>query len=1261
MQSTEAIMKQEEQMRRRGERGSAILVAVMLMAILIIISLAATKVRVASARDIDSHETQQKEYWGARSGAAAVEASIRSDVPARFASDIQQAKQYAGGQSFPAFDTRNISASQSRPVVDANGNRTSYALNSCTSLLGQIDDWAQARASIPESYATGLGYTTRVATLREAYRQTMAGSFPTNEPAYVLEFYIDATAGENGHVRPSGTVMLSPAVIGCNTSVILDTSPSTILQGASSQLVLTYTNANRILVTDSSGNTVADQSVTESSATQSLTLQVTPSATTTYTAQAFSAAGCTATSAPRTVTVNIPPPQIVSFSANPTCIILGNNSQLAWQITGATSATINGTPVNASSGTMIITPSATTTYVLVATNSGGSVQAQVTVEVTVPPTINLFEAEPSCVMPGGGSVLRWNVSNAVSVTINGTPVNASSGTMTVNPASDTTYTIVATGAGCSPQTVQAQATVRVATIPTINFFIANPGSYTEGGSSVLQWSITGAVSASINGTAVNATSGTMSVAPPATTTYTLTATSGGCSPQTVQAQATVTVSPAPTPVPVVCPTINSFDADQYCLLPGQGTNLRWNVSNADSVTINGTAVNPSSGSVAVNPATTTTYTIVASRSGCTPQQSQVTVQVGGTPTINFFNATPNSVTQGGSTNLTWNVSNATSVTIDGVAVNPNSGSLTVTPSGTHTYTLIATSGGCSPQQVQAQVTVTVTSCPTIHYFNAVPPSVMAGNASVLQWSVSGALNVYLNGSPVAATGSMTVTPGSTTSYTLYAQSASGTCDVQQTATVNVTACSAPVVTAFTANPNTVTQGGNQMVRLSWSVSDSTGTGVTVNVSPGIGSFSGASGFVDITQPQATTTYTITATNGCGATSAPQQATVTVNPAGCPAFHSAPGLTPTSGGCPTVEIKYFAGAVEDVYWYPDLAASGITQFVTFKWDTINATSVTVNGVPVGTSGSYDVTALMAPSPGLYPVTMVASNGCNVQRITKYLNIHAANFPGVSITLTPSIANPGDPILVSWTSTGDSVDIPGVGSGLPPTGSTTITAPATTTTYSATAYGYGGSVTRQAALAIATEGQIPGWYLASTFSGGSVSGPATARVAMRVNPDGSVEVTPALDYFSLLGAPVRSYIVTLYKGGVAYWSGYVFDRAGANQNHIPPPDPALGLPSCGKVDMTVTVFYQEGDPFGGFSGTGPTQIITMDTHHGNGYVQPVPPDTIPSYHYEGVPSGAFANANGQGVQPINNWTGPLWTQYSTPLFQVGYLPICPSCLY
>ena len=86
-------------------------------------------------------------------------------------------------------------------------------------------------------------------------------------------------------------------------------------------------------------------------------------------------------------------PVINTFEASPESVTSGESITLNWEISGATSVSIDQEIGNvASAGTRIITPGNTTTYTLVATNNTGSVTA--TVEVVVNPspvhTVELF-------------------------------------------------------------------------------------------------------------------------------------------------------------------------------------------------------------------------------------------------------------------------------------------------------------------------------------------------------------------------------------------------------------------------------------------------------------------------------------------------------------------------------------------------------------------------------------------------------------------------------------------------------------------------------------------------------------------------------------------------------------------------------------------------------------------------------------------------------------------------------------------------------
>jgi hypothetical protein len=89
----------------------------------------------------------------------------------------------------------------------------------------------------------------------------------------------------------------------------------------------------------------------------------------------------------------------------------------------------------------------------------------------------------------------------------------------------------------------------------------------------------------------------------------------------------------------------------------------------------------------------------------------VTVIIGSSPIVNSFSVAPSTIRTGQQATLSWQTSNATSVLIDqGVGTQPLSGTATVAPSNTTTYTLSAMSGG---QTTTASVTVNVITTPSV--------------------------------------------------------------------------------------------------------------------------------------------------------------------------------------------------------------------------------------------------------------------------------------------------------------------------------------------------------------------------------------------------------------------------------------------------------------------------------------------------------------------------------------------------------------------
>jgi hypothetical protein len=366
----------------------------------------------------------------------------------------------------------------------------------------------------------------------------------------------------------------TPPVVEAPDITAFTATPSTIDAGGTSTLAWTVDGTATLTLSDGT-NPVA----IPSGASQ---VDVSPSATTTYTLTATNAGGTD--TAQVTVTVATAAPQITSFTASPATIGVGDDATLAWTIVGTgTVALSDGTnPVAVAPGatSVVVSPAATTTYTLTVTNAGGSDSEQVT--VTVDPAIDLpnidaFTATPASIVSGASSTLAWTVTDATSVTLDdgaGPDPVAATGSLVVSPTVSTTYTLTATNADGS---VDATATVTVL-LPSITSFTATPALIEDGDDSTLAWTVVGATTVTLsdgaNPVAITPPGATsVDVTPGATTTYTLTATNA-----MGEATATATVT-------VVGPGDTSLTGLTATVVPGSQVRLDWNVLNATSVDV----------------------------------------------------------------------------------------------------------------------------------------------------------------------------------------------------------------------------------------------------------------------------------------------------------------------------------------------------------------------------------------------------------------------------------------------------------------------------------------------------------------------------------------------------------------------------------------------------------------------------------------------------------------------------------------------------
>jgi phospholipase C len=327
---------------------------------------------------------------------------------------------------------------------------------------------------------------------------------------------------------------------------------------------------------------------------------------------------------------NPTPQAVIAINVQPANIVQGQAATISWQVTKATTFSISPSVLSAGqtypmTGSAQVTPSQTTTYTATAVDANG-LNTTTTVTVTVAaagstPTISL-SITPAVVASGQAATISWQSANATSVAItpsilgdDQTSVDLS-GSAQIIPTANATYTATATGAGGA--TAKATAAVNILNVS----LTATPATIGPGQSATLSWNTniasgtTLSIDQGING--VNGPSGSVTVSPAATTTYTITATNGAA---VATAQATVN---APLSVTLTASPAN--------ITPGQQATLSWNSRGAATLSIdNGIqTVQGPSGSQAVSPSQTTTYTITATDSGghSTTASTTVTVSTG---------------------------------------------------------------------------------------------------------------------------------------------------------------------------------------------------------------------------------------------------------------------------------------------------------------------------------------------------------------------------------------------------------------------------------------------------------------------------------------------------------------------------------------------------------------------------------------------------------------------------------------------------------
>jgi gliding motility-associated-like protein len=372
-------------------------------------------------------------------------------------------------------------------------------------------------------------------------------------------------------------------------------------------------------------------------------------------------------------------PAIGTVAVNPTPTVTVTNPTIC---SGTSSAiTASGNPsggtytwsTGATTASITVNPSSSSVYNVTYTLNGciGTATSNVTVNTT--PTVSVagtticagqsatLTAIPSAI---AGTYL-WNNSQQTS-------------SITVNPTTTTTYTVLYTLNGCN---AMGTGIVTVNLIPTVSISSETICS----GSTATLTATPSPSGGTYSWTNNPSTTNSITVSPTSTTTYNVTYTLNGCSSQSASGTVTVNAVPA---VTVTNATICEGQSATITATPSViGGTYLW------------TPTGQTTPSIEVSPNTTTTYGLQYSINGCTSAIATSTVTVNTTPLLTFnadqlsgcaplsVSFTNTSATAGSASSNVWSLGN-------GTQLNGNSATYLFTIGGCYDVTLTSTVGGC---------------------------------------------------------------------------------------------------------------------------------------------------------------------------------------------------------------------------------------------------------------------------------------------------------------------------------------------------------------------------------------------------------------------------------------------------------------------------------------------------------------------------------------------------------------------------------------
>jgi gliding motility-associated-like protein len=866
--------------------------------------------------------------------------------------------------------TVNPVPSMTAPANITACNNTTVAASAYTSTpAGATFAWTNSNTAIGLA-ASGTGNT-------PSFTATNATSAPITATITVTPTLTGCTGTPVTYtitVNPTPTVVVPANITTCASTTVAASAFTSPVTGAT----FAWTNSNTAigLAASGTGNTPSFTATNATASPITATITVTPTAN-----------GCPGTPSTYTITVNPTPTVVV-----PANITVCNGSAIAG--TTFTSPTTGATFAWTNSNTAIGIPASGTGDIasFIGTNTG---TAPISATITVTPTANGCPGTPSTytitVNPTPTVVVPANITVCTSATIAASAFTSpTTGTTYSWTNSNTGIGLAASGTGNTPSFTATNATgspitSTITVTPSANGCAGTPSTYTItvnstlivnagiddticfGGSTTLGVTPNGAGYTYVWAPAGSLSSSTIfnPVASPTTTTnYTVTVTDAlgcvGTDNVTVYADPQITTAVAGFNV-----TCNGACNGQTIVIPGGGSGgftYNWT---SGCTTASCTGLCPGSYSVTV----TDSWGCTATADTSITQPTVLTASIAASQPASCNGTCDGSATAtgaGGTPGYTYSWS-TTPVQTTATATGLCAGSYTCT---------VTDANSCT-----TTVTVTITQPTLVVIAPMVNDTICFGGSTTLTASASGGnpggYNYIWAPAGTGATATVTVNPTTTTVYTVAAADILHNCPatpVTVTVVVNpplsVNALGSASICPGASTPLTATAVNGNSGPYSYSWSPATGLSATNIANP-------------VASPTVTTTYTVTANDGCSPSDT-ATVTVTILPLPVVTFNA-----DVLSGCAPLCVNF-------------TDASTVTGGSVTAWDwTFNDAGATANTANpshcFNTPGAYDIT-----------LTTTSNNGC-VATVTNtaMINVYPIPVAGFTAPLSSSILNPTVP--------------------------------------------------------------------------------------------------------------------------------------------------------------------------------------------------------------------------------------------------------------